>query len=385
MGIEGVAVGRGHPRTHFNGARISTALRPSSTRVFREHTLTLHKLSNRPNREISYHMKKLLCVLVTLGFALTLDVPAGASTPPNFGSLTAGTIAARICALEGCYHVVAFTARTDPNKTLGKPGSYMSKADFRDRRVTDAWLSKNFESCPDTSCGGGVEVFRTAAQALARAKYLQSFSTGGGLPAGGLLAGERDLVARNVVLRLSGGLPASAVTAYRQELQKVTGLSVQVLLPRPSVGGNVTVKGTPEQPTAVYSVRLQQVWSNLSWTDGNKATVPVQIEVTITNTGHVPVLDETPAQDLTLTVPSGSTTPAWSGKYDSDANTFECQGHGALPSTWSPLNPGRSVTGCVVFAVPSKTWSDGSVAAHLWWIPEGAIQQDQKSYAWALP
>ncbi|MGH7441228.1 MAG: hypothetical protein ACREKE_00995, partial [bacterium] len=284
-------------------------------------------------------------------------------------TLTAGTIVNKVCAIEGCHFDFA-----SQSSDRGCGGCATSNADFRGPRVTTAWAVKTFGTgCSQEAdlCGGSVYVYPKASGTLAEAEADQP---------------ERDLVAGNVLMTLSGGLPISAVAAYQEALHQVTGLAVQVVWVS-GVGGTSVVHGTPSQPSVIYTIRLDQTWIRLGWTDGDTATVPVQVELTITNTGHVPVRYETPAADLTLVVPRASHNPAqsWSGKVDYGVRIYKCPR--ALTAVLSVLNPGRSVTGCLTFAVPTARWHGAAEigrAVFLWWIPQGTVNQDQKSYEWAF-
>ena len=134
-------------------------------------------------------------------------------------------------------------------------------------------------------------------------------------------------------------------------------------------------------PTPTYSVRLDHAWA-LEWSNGNNSTFPIQVEVTFTNHSTAPIPNEPNA--LTLAVEQ------WRGQPDAIADTYECQGYGNLTNAFESaaisgvlLNPGRSLTGCAVFAMPASLWTphdgirDGTV--HLWWAPPG-----QKSYEWSF-
>ena len=54
---------------------------------------------------------------------------------------------------------VTYTAETDPNKQLGRPNGYTSKAAFTDSRINAADVAGKKEG--DVELGGSVEVFRT--------------------------------------------------------------------------------------------------------------------------------------------------------------------------------------------------------------------------------
>lgn len=98
-------------------------------------------------------------------------------------------------------HVVVYTAATDPNNRLGRPGQYLSAAHWQDPRVRD-------QDPTDTDGGGTVEVFADPARAQARAAYIQSIKTGG------LLGTEYDYLNGAILVRISGVLTPGQAGAY---------------------------------------------------------------------------------------------------------------------------------------------------------------------------
>jgi hypothetical protein len=151
----------------------------------------------------------------------------------------------------------------------------------------------------------------------------------------------------------------------------------------PALHQAVRVSGVPDQPAVSYTVVLDQAWPGLQWSSGSLAKsggFPVQFRFTMTTRGAVPLRDETPARDptLVLTRPDGQ---RWAAKAVAMAATFECPK--ALPAAITLLNPGRSLTGCVVFNVPGLyMFALQSPSTRLVWQPEGALNQDQESYSW---
>ncbi|GAA1397445.1 hypothetical protein GCM10009639_34840 [Kitasatospora putterlickiae] len=88
--------------------------------------------------------------------------------------------------------VKAYTAETDPNHLLGRPGQYVSKVAFSDSRLKAADLEGADED--DIIRGGSIETFATETEAAARLGYLQGVIKA--LPA----ALEYDYVVRGTVL-----------------------------------------------------------------------------------------------------------------------------------------------------------------------------------------
>ena len=100
---------------------------------------------------------------------------------------------------------VAYSAATDPNHLLGRPNEYTSKAAWVDTRAVDPGASAGA-----VGAGGGVEVFATAAGAMARARYIQTIATR--IP----IFDEYDYLAGPVLVRVSAKLTPTQAAAYGQ-------------------------------------------------------------------------------------------------------------------------------------------------------------------------
>lgn len=105
---------------------------------------------------------------------------------------------------------VTYTADTDPNKLLGRPNGYTSKAAFADERAKNGLGEEG-----DVALGGGVEVFEDADAAETRAEYIQGI--GKSMPA----LGEYTYTAGNVLLRVSKELNPDDAAAYQQALAEI--------------------------------------------------------------------------------------------------------------------------------------------------------------------
>lgn len=108
---------------------------------------------------------------------------------------------------------VTYTADTDPNKLLGRPNGYTSKASFTDQRIDASKVAGGKEG--DVGLGGSVEVFEDSGQAEQRADYIQEI--GKKLP----LLGEYDYVAGPVLLRVSKELTPQQAEAFETALNKI--------------------------------------------------------------------------------------------------------------------------------------------------------------------
>lgn len=103
------------------------------------------------------------------------------------------------------FHV--FTAASDPNKLLGRPGGYIGKATFTDTRVPKTDRTGENDSIDD---GGGIEVFADTAGANARKKTIDAALQG----AGGVLGVEYSYVSGRALLRISGKLTPDVAKEY---------------------------------------------------------------------------------------------------------------------------------------------------------------------------
>ncbi|MHB8220536.1 MAG: hypothetical protein ACYDHU_09495 [Acidimicrobiales bacterium] len=98
-----------------------------------------------------------------------------------------------------------YTAASDPTHLLGRPGEYLSKADFGDPRVATA-------TGPITA-GGEVDVFPNAEKAKYRAEFIQSFLQGDPLA-----GSEYDYLNGPILLRVSGRLRPTQAKGYQRAL-----------------------------------------------------------------------------------------------------------------------------------------------------------------------
>ena len=123
----------------------------------------------------------------------TPTTTAPAPAPPNASAITARLQAAGLPMPKG---VDIYTAATDPNNLLGRPGEYTSKTE---------WVDSRYALDPDAEVS--VEVFPDAKLAAKRAAYVQSFM-------GGILGTEYDYQAGPVLLRVSGKLTPVQAAQY---------------------------------------------------------------------------------------------------------------------------------------------------------------------------
>lgn len=141
----------------------------------------------------------LLTVLALAGCGGNTPV---AQTAPEPATKVAGDIA-NAMALGA---VTVWTAETDPNHLLGRPGGYTSAATIVDKRI----------SCTETStsCGATIEMYPTADEALARSEYIQGI-----LGNGGLLGTEYHYFSGPALLRVTGELTPDQAKVYAAKFE----------------------------------------------------------------------------------------------------------------------------------------------------------------------
>lgn len=104
---------------------------------------------------------------------------------------------------------VVFTAATDENHLLGRPGQYIGKASWHDTRVEDSGTRGPDISADD---GGSIEVFANPTDAQRRFQYVASIASSGGIFA------EYDYLSGDVLLRLTQLLTPEQANEYRYAL-----------------------------------------------------------------------------------------------------------------------------------------------------------------------
>ena len=133
------------------------------------------------------------------------------ASTPAFARATAEQIAGAL-AKSGLpvTDVVAVTAATDGNKLLGRPGYYISKADFEDSRHLPT--AENF----DTPRSNNIEVFLTEADAQRRADYVAKITRS--TP----MFFQYVIRRKTIVLRLKRDLLPDEAKQYEAALAKIS-------------------------------------------------------------------------------------------------------------------------------------------------------------------
>ncbi len=148
---------------------------------------------------------------VTAGSSSVSAVSGKSTSSRTSKDLTAGQIVAALrCNALPIGQVENYTQRTDVNHLLGRPGGYVSKANWVDARIKDQ--VPGF----DVADGGSVEVFTNLGDAKSRLNYLVSI--GKAAPA---LMNEYDYLVGRAVLRVSTTLIPSEAAEYKKETEGV--------------------------------------------------------------------------------------------------------------------------------------------------------------------
>jgi hypothetical protein len=105
---------------------------------------------------------------------------------------------------------VAYTAESDPNKLLGRPGGYTSKVAWRDTRLGDPLLT-------GVDAGGSIEVYADPAGAQRRGEYVRSIAESSPMFA------EYTYVHGRAVLRISRELTSDQAEQYHAALTETAG------------------------------------------------------------------------------------------------------------------------------------------------------------------
>ena len=145
-----------------------------------------------------------LMLAVAMGGAVVRDIVAPTVVPVDAQEVVAILKAHNLPIGE----TVAYTAESDPDRLMGLPGSYASKAGWRDTTLgTDGPLT--------VQSGGIVEVFPDEATAAQRGRDLARAVLDR------RLSGENRYIKGRIVLRLSGRLSQGQPEKYFSALSKV--------------------------------------------------------------------------------------------------------------------------------------------------------------------
>jgi hypothetical protein len=143
-------------------------------------------------------------LIATLGaFLLAGTSSATVAAPPKPAQVVAALKSEDLPI--GTYRV--YTAANDPNKLLGRPGQYVGKLNFHDKR-----LPKSADYSTDS--GGSVEVFKTRADAKRRLQYVAAITQSSPLFT------EYQYLEGLILLRVAGDLTPGQARRYGAALKK---------------------------------------------------------------------------------------------------------------------------------------------------------------------
>ncbi|MFE5655721.1 hypothetical protein [Streptomyces sp. NPDC056431] len=132
----------------------------------------------------------------------------GASAKPAAKPLTAGDAFTKLSAKVSSAKLSGVvTEDNDPNNLLGRPNQYTSKITFTDSRIKADDVAGAEPG--SLELGGAIEVFASAADAQARADYIQKVTKG--MP----MLVEYDYVSGTVLVRVSHYLTPTQAADYK--------------------------------------------------------------------------------------------------------------------------------------------------------------------------
>jgi hypothetical protein len=103
--------------------------------------------------------------------------------------------------------VVCYTDATDPNDLLNRPGGYVEKCDWADKRA---------EQVAGDVTGGSIETYEKPGGASSRAEYLKAFEGAGMLSTGYTFQPQNAIW----VLRIDKELTKAQADAYLEEMER---------------------------------------------------------------------------------------------------------------------------------------------------------------------
>lgn len=131
------------------------------------------------------------------------------SAAPNENLNAEQVINALTKAITNAKPATVYTAATDPNNLLGRPGGYTSKADFTDDRAKPK-LDDEVQN------GGSVEVYEDPAKAEERAKFIADM-----LDKMKIFGTEYHYLKGGILLRVSGALTPDQAAEYEDALKNL--------------------------------------------------------------------------------------------------------------------------------------------------------------------
>lgn len=132
---------------------------------------------------------------------------AASSTPAAETPDAESVVKSLVGSIDDAQPATVYTAATDPNNLLGRPGGYTSKADWTDKRAKPK-LDDEVQN------GGSVEVYADPAEAEERAKFIADT-----LDKMKIFGTEYHYLNGGILLRVSGALTPDQAAEYEAALK----------------------------------------------------------------------------------------------------------------------------------------------------------------------
>ncbi len=140
--------------------------------------------------------------------------------------LTAGeALEALKGANEHVTDVIVWDEETDLNDLLGRPGQYVSKADFSDDRVDEMWTDESQKMELGLS-GGTMETFSSESDCAKRCKYLQALM---GSDLGAIGVNQYVYKYPKAIFRVSYDIVPSEAEVYKAQMDVIMGVESETI------------------------------------------------------------------------------------------------------------------------------------------------------------
>lgn len=161
--------------------------------------------------------KNLKIMAIVLIFITLMLVLVGCGNSSNTTTLTAEEIINKMKEKNtNIGKVVVYTEETDLNQLLGRPGQYISKISFEDKRLEQENADNEYltEEERNEPTGGTIEVFENEKDMKKRKEYIEGFSTSS-------MFSQYVYSKGNVLLRVDGDLTPTQAKEYESLLNEI--------------------------------------------------------------------------------------------------------------------------------------------------------------------
>lgn len=163
-------------------------------------------------KQKNFKIMAIVLIFITLTLALV-----GCGNSSNTTTLTAEEIINKMKEKNtNIGKVVVYTEETDLNQLLGRPGQYISKISFEDKRLEQENADNEYltEEERNEPTGGTIEVFENEKDMKKRKEYIEGFSTSS-------LFSQYVYSKGNVLLRVDGDLTPTQAKEYESLLNEI--------------------------------------------------------------------------------------------------------------------------------------------------------------------